>query len=350
MTAASSSTTTSPSPRITARLEQARELTLPGLREAVDTLHPRLARACGYHFGWWSRDGGPPAGQVRQGKFLRAALALLAAEAAGGRPEEAVPGAVAVELLHNHSIMHDDVIDADELRRGRRAVWSVYGTGTAVLAGDALVTAAITSLTAIGTAPGRRALCLLNDCLRRMCAGQAADLEFEEGREVTVEDYLQMAANKTSALLAGAACIGALLAGADKPVVDRLHLACLDLGLAWQAANDVEDIWGDPAVTGKPRLADLRQGKTTLPVLAALRSDTPAGRELAAHRATAERDLESLEHLADLITRAGGRAEAERVAQERLDSALAHLQLLASPGHTRSALAGLFRLIVTRQA
>lgn len=203
-------TGTSTSPPITAQLERAREATLPGLREAVGTLHPRLARACSYHFGWCSADGRPDA-RAAQGKFVRAALVLLVAEAVGGRPEVAVPGAVAVELLHNHGIVHDDVVDEDELRRGRQTVWSAYGTSTAVLAGDALASLAVAHLASIGTMPGQRALLMLLESFRCTCDGQGGDLELEQGGMCTVEEYLQMAGNKTSALVAGAAGIGAVL-------------------------------------------------------------------------------------------------------------------------------------------
>ncbi|MFF9858632.1 MULTISPECIES: polyprenyl synthetase family protein [Streptomyces] len=335
---------------VVAQLTRARECILPPLREAVNRLHPHLAHVCGYHFGWWSADGEPSENAVPS-KFLRATLTLLAAEAVSESPHTAVPGAVAVELLHNHSLLHDDVIDQDDLRRGRRTVWSAYGTGTAVLAGDALAALSVSHLSRVGTTPARRALVMLLNAFQCICAGQAADLELERGRAVTVEDYLQMAADKTSALLACAAGIGAVLCGADEATIVRLQAACTDLGLAWQAANDVEDIWGDPAVTGKPRLSDLRQGKTTLPVLAALASDTPAGRELAACRtSTTGPDPEDLEHIADLIVRAGGRAATERLALNKLNSAEAHLRKLHVPEPSRHALTALFRFIVTRSA
>jgi geranylgeranyl diphosphate synthase type I len=316
----------------------------------VSTLHPQLTHACGYHFGWRSADGKPSTDAVPS-KFLRATLVLLAAEAVGGSLHTAVPGAVAVELLHNHSIVHDDVIDQDELRRGRRTVWSAFGTGTAVLAGDALAAVAVEHLSRVETVPARRALVMLVDAFRRICAGQAADLQLERGGAIAVEDYLQMAADKTSALLACAVGVGAVLSGADEATIDRLQAACTDLGLAWQAANDIEDIWGDPAVTGKPPLSDLRQGKMTLPVLAALVSDTPAGRVLAACRASSARyQSEGLEHIADLIVQAGGRAVAEHVAQEKLASAETHLRELQVPDASRQALTALFRFIVTRSA
>ncbi|MEW2546242.1 polyprenyl synthetase family protein [Streptomyces sp. NPDC047002] len=316
----------------------------------MGTLQPHLAEVCGYHFGWCSAGGTPSAGAVPS-KFLRATLVLLAAECAGGDAATAVPGAVAVELLHNHSLIHDDVIDQDDLRRGRRTVWSVYGTETAVLAGDALAATAVAHLARAGTVPAREALVLLLDAFNRLCAGQTADLEMERGDAVTVDEYLRMVADKTSALLAAAVAIGAVLSGADEATIGILEAACRDLGLAWQAANDVEDIWGDPAVTGKPPLSDLRSGKMTLPVLAALASDTPAGRELTAHRASgADRARQDLDHVADLIVRAGGRAEAEHLARQRLASAEARLRELAVPDPSRHALTALFRFIVTRSA
>jgi geranylgeranyl diphosphate synthase type I len=337
-------------PSITARLGHARDHVVPGLRAAVGSMHPHLARACGYHFGWCSVDGDPIEGAIPS-KFLRATLTLLAAEAAGGSAQDAVPGAVAVELLHNHSILHDDIIDEDDLRRGRRTVWSAFGTQTAVLAGDALAAAAFGHLSEAATPPRPRALGMLTEAFGRICDGQAADLRLQQGRPASIEAYLRMSADKTSALLACSAGIGAVLAGADEATIAGLRAACTDLGLAWQAVNDVEDIWGDPAVTGKPPLSDLRQGKVTLPVLAALTSGTPAARELADHRAdAADHDPDRLQHIADLITRAGGRAAAERVAEDRLAAAEQRLQDMPLPDTSRRALSGLFRFIVTRSA
>ncbi|GAA2258265.1 polyprenyl synthetase family protein [Streptomyces amakusaensis] len=331
-------------------LARTRELTTPPLRAATDGLHPSLARVCAYHFGWCDRYGSPRRGAVPS-KMVRAATALLAAEAAGGEHREpaAVPGAVAVELLHNFTLLHDDVLDEDKLRRGRPTAWVVFGSGLAVLAGDALTAAAARTLADIGTDAGHRALAILLECFAALCDGEADDLDLS--RPTTVEDYLRMSAGKTGSLLAASAAIGATLASGDDRLVGGLRSACLAAALAWQAANDVEDIWGwgDPAVTGKPAFGDLRQRKVTLPVLAAARSGTPAGDEIAALlAATADDPPWDVAHIARLIEKAGGRAYAEQLARDQLITAHRELDRVGIPDPAKSELASLFRLIVTR--
>jgi geranylgeranyl diphosphate synthase type I len=362
-------------------LSDARRLVLPSLRDAVDGLHPDLARLCGYHFGWYDRDG-RPAGNGR-GKFLRAALVLLSARAAGPGPREtgdatdaetvgnaggtadtenvegtadtadtAVPGAVAVELVHNFSLLHDDIMDADERRRGRPAAWVVFGTNQAILAGDALTALAVGRLTALRTEVGRAAAGLLVDSLNEMIGGQAADLALEglPAARATVEHYVA-ATYKTTALLSCCAGIGAGLAGAPADRTEALREAARRLGLSWQMANDIEDIWGDPAITGKPAFSDLRHAKKTLPVIVALRSGTRAGALLAEalQAAGTEPGEEDLRKQAALIEQAGGRDHTQDLSRRYLDRAVARLREALPPSEARDELTRLFRFIVTRE-
>ncbi|WP_169922608.1 polyprenyl synthetase family protein [Streptomyces lushanensis] len=330
-------------------LARTRALTIPPLRAAVADLHPSLSRVCAYHFGWCDRDGAPVSGAVPS-KMVRAAITLLAAEAAGdtSRDPTAVAGAVAVELLHNYTLLHDDILDKDTLRRGRPTAWAVFGTDLAILAGDALATAAARTLTAVRTEAGHRALATLLDCSAAICDGQADDLD--PSRLTTIDDYLRMSAGKTGMLLAGSAEIGATLASGSDHLVEGLRSACLAAALAWQAANDVEDIWGDPAVTGKPAFSDLRRRKATLPVLAAVRSGTPAGNETAALLTDPTGRPWDVTRTARLIEEAGGRAFSEQLVRDQLGIALEELERTDVPSPTKDDLATLFRLIVTRTA
>ncbi|WP_317441128.1 polyprenyl synthetase family protein [Streptomyces collinus] len=324
-----------------------RGLVLPPLRSVVEGLHADLARLCGHHFGWSDLQG-RPTGTEDAGKLLRARVALLAAAAAGGEPTTAVPGAVAVELVHNFSLLHDDIMDADERRRGRATAWAAFGIPSAVLGGDALTALALRQLTAIPGQAGRTAVTMLVDALHDMTCGQAADLALDRipGPEVTYRHYFD-ASYKTTALLAAAAAIGAVLGGAPGELVGVLHRAAADVGLAWQIANDVEDIWGDPAVTGKQAFSDLRLGKKTLPVIAALRSGTDAGQQLTTLLGSAGTE-EELRLQADLIEAAGGRRYAEELSTRHLQDSLAGLARSLPPTAARDELTALFRFVVTR--
>lgn len=201
-------------------LARCRELVAPALVEAIDGLHPWVAEMAGYALGR-CEVGGAPATH-RQGKGVRQALALLGAEAAGGSAEAGVPGAVAVELLHTFSLLHDDIMDGDALRRGRPAVWKAYGTGPAVLAGDALFALAVETLTASPASPhAAAAVGRLTRASRDLVRGQADDLLFAHrpwtGPDaVSTGEYEAMAEHKTGALLGCALALGAELADAPR--------------------------------------------------------------------------------------------------------------------------------------
>ncbi|AKJ15080.1 polyprenyl diphosphate synthase [Streptomyces incarnatus] len=312
-------------------------LVRPALREAVGRLHPWVAEMAGYSFGWCEVGGAPAA--APGGKGVRQALAVLGAEAAGADGRAGVPAAVAVELVHAFSLLHDDIMDGDATRRRRPAVWKAYGTGPAVLAGDALFALAVETL---ATAPqGTGAVRLLSAALADLVRGQADDLLFATrpwtgpGR-VTPEEYRSMAEGKTGALLGCAAALGAVLGGADEATAGALDRAGRHLGVAFQLVDDVLGIWGDPAVTGKPVGGDLRQRKKTYPVLAALAA--PAARALPGLLDAPGRAAEA----AALIEAAGGRTAALTEARAHTAAARA---LLAQAPLAAEAAGDLFRLL-----
>ncbi|MQY37646.1 (2E,6E)-farnesyl diphosphate synthase [Streptomyces sp. RB17] len=330
-------TTIQAAPSTSEVLLRCRELVQPALREAVGRLHPWVAEMAGYSFGWCEVGGAPAA--APGGKGVRQALAVLGAEAAGADGRAGVPAAVAVELVHAFSLLHDDIMDGDATRRRRPAVWKAYGTGPAVLAGDALFALAVETL---AIAPrGAGAVRLLSAALADLVHGQADDLLFATrpwtGPErVTPEEYRSMAEGKTGALLGCAAALGALLGGAGEATADALDRAGRQLGVAFQLVDDVLGIWGDPAVTGKPVGGDLRQRKKTYPVLAALGS--PAARGLPALLDSPDRAPEA----AALIEAAGGRAAA--LAEARAHTATARTLLSQTPLATDAA-GNLLRLL-----
>lgn len=311
----------SPALRVLARCHS---LVRPALMDAVGRSHPWVAEMAGYSFGWCGVGGSPGTGPG--GKGLRQTLAVLGAEAAGAPGGAGVPAAVAVELVHAFSLLHDDIMDGDPVRRGRAAVWKAYGTGAAVLAGDALFALAVETLAGQPPPAGADAVRLLSGALGDLVRGQADDLLFA-GRpwsgpgRVRPRAYREMAEGKTGALLGCAAALGAVLGGAAPAAVSALDRAGRHLGVAFQVVDDVLGIWGDPSVTGKPVHGDLRERKKTFPVLAALDSPGPAARRLAA---LLERDGDPGE-AAELVEAAGGRAAALAEAQRRTAAAEAVL-------------------------
>ncbi|MFC9993965.1 polyprenyl synthetase family protein [Nocardia sp. NPDC127526] len=281
-----------------------------------------LDRMAGYHFGWCDTDGNEVSGV--QGKALRPALTFAAATACGGATEQAVHAAAAVELLHNFSLVHDDVMDTDPMRHGRPTVWRIWGETNATLLGDALQALALGVLSdGVPEEVTSEAVIRLARATVTLCRGQYADCAFETRSTVSIDEYLTMAAGKTGALLACACALGALCAGADHRVVSAMHTFGAELGLVFQLIDDAIDIWGDPAVTGKPAHSDLIHRKQSFPVVCALASDTGPGRELARlYQARNPMTPSRAARAADLIEEAGGRHRTLRRAEAALRAAL----------------------------
>jgi geranylgeranyl diphosphate synthase type I len=328
-------------------LAWSRTLVEPALRAAVDTLPTSIRRVAGYHFGWWDENG-RPAG-VAGGKALRPTLALLTCMAVGGDPTTAVPAAVAVELVHNFSLLHDDVMDGDVTRRHRPTVWCAFSTSAAILVGDALLTLAFDVLAASRHPVAGTGVRMLSTAVQDLVDGQCADISFEERADVGLSEALSMAENKSGALLGCASALGASFGGGGPEQIAHLHGFGERLGLAFQVIDDLLGIWGDPEMTGKPVHSDLHSRKKSLPVVAALTSGTPAGQELAALYLRGE-PLSGLElsHTAELIDSAGGRSWSRTQADSLLAEALGHLRAAKPVPRTAGELRALAGLITRR--
>lgn len=310
-------------PRVLARC---RDLVRPSLVAAIGRLHPWTGEMAAFSLGW-CEVGGTPADGSFEGKGVRQALAVLCAEAVEAPGESAVAGAVAVELIHTFSLLHDDIMDGDGTRRQRETVWKAYGTGPAVLAGDALFALAVQTLAETPGPHTAAAVGRLSETLSGLVRGQAEDLLFAArpwtGPEaVRPEEYRAMAELKTGTLLGCAAALGGLLGGAPARTVAALDRAGRHLGVAFQAVDDLLGIWGDPAVTGKPVHSDLRQQKKTYPVLAALAGDGLHSRELAVllESPLALDDADAV-RAAALVEACGGRTATLDEAGHHLDAA-----------------------------
>ncbi|MFC8226052.1 polyprenyl synthetase family protein [Streptomyces sp. NPDC057287] len=312
-------------------LARCRDLVRPSLSAAIARLHPWHGEMAAFSLGWCG-VGGTPTDRPSEGKGVRQALAVLCAEAVGVPGEKAVAGAVAVELIHTFSLMHDDIMDGDETRRQQETVWKAYGTGPAVLAGDALFALAVQTLAEVPGPHTAAAVGRLSGTLNGLVRGQAEDLLFSArpwtGPEaVRTDEYRAMAELKTGTLLGCAAALGGLLGGAPARTVAALDRAGRHLGVAFQAIDDLLGIWGDPDVTGKPVHSDLRQRKKTFPVLAALTENSPRTGELAALlHSPVPLDEAGAVRAAALVESCGGRAATLGEARHHLDAARACLR------------------------
>jgi geranylgeranyl diphosphate synthase, type I len=305
-------------------LERGRQLVQPELAAAVNRLAPDLRAMAHYHLGWTDSDGRPV--KDGGGKGIRGALAILSAEAASADGVIGVPGGVAVELVHNFSLIHDDVIDLDRERRHRPTVWAVYGIGAAICAGDALLSLAQQVLLESQNPAAKAAALCLGEASGTMIAGQVDDLSFDTRSAVSIAESVAMCEQKTGALLACAASIGAILAAAPLETVTALKTFGAHLGLAFQAIDDVLGIWGDPAMTGKAVGGDLRQAKKSLPVAMALAAGTSGADELRSMLASGGLlDDWQVKRAAELVESCGGREWAMQLADTNLDAALSAL-------------------------
>ncbi|MFG1850201.1 polyprenyl synthetase family protein [Actinomadura geliboluensis] len=300
-----------------------RALVDDAMRAAAERLDPWTRRVVAYHLGWTDEHGRPAAAG---GKALRPALALLSARAAGAPPETALPGAVAVEFVHAFSLLHDDIMDGDRTRRHRPAAWTVFGPSAAILGGDALLALSEELLLDQQTRGAHWAARALTAATQRLISGQAYDLGFEQRADVTLDEVVAMAADKTGALLACACSIGAMLGEGPTPLVTGLTGFGAEMGLAFQLVDDLLGIWGSPETTGKPVLSDLRARKKSLPVVYALNAGTPESARLAELYGKPDQPSEdALREMARLVEAAGGRDWASAEADRRIAAAQRHL-------------------------
>lgn len=323
----------------------------PAMRAAIERLDDANRLVAAYHLGF-ADAGGAPADRPR-GKGVRAALALLAARAAGAGVATGVPAAVACELVHESSLLHDDIIDRDEVRRGVPTAWTVFGVAPALLAGDAVLTLAVEVLADSGTSaqPGAVAAAVreLATATRLVIAGQSADMAFESRMSVGLDEARAMVADKTAALLACAASLGAVLADAPETLRAGLYDFGLHLGMAFQLIDDILGIWGVTDRTGKPVRSDLASRKKSLPVVAAMASESLAGQRLAEiYQSDGELGDELLAAAAAAVEDAGGRDWATAEARRETRAAHEILQRLDIPEQVRADLVALTDLLLRR--
>jgi geranylgeranyl diphosphate synthase type I len=268
-----------------------------------------------YHLGWQDRDGNPVQG--RRGKRLRPLLCLLACEATGGDWRSALPAAAAVELIHNFTLIHDDIEDDSAMRHGHPTVWHVWGLAQGVNAGDmlwGLARQCVYRLSERGLTPERalRVGQVLDDACLALCRGQYLDIASEGDRNLTEETYVSLVRGKTAALLSAALQSGALLGSAPPRLVEQIGIYGHHLGLAFQMTDDLLGIWGDSAVTGKSAASDLATHKMTLPVIHALAWERALGEHVLYDLLESDASEDMVSAMLAVLDRSGAREVVER--------------------------------------
>ena len=300
-------------PEVFERYRDRVDVALHAMLDDSDSPLQTMAR---YQLGWVDESG--TSVHAMRGKALRPTLCLVTCEGLGGNVRAAVPAAAAVELLHQFSLVHDDVMDNDRLRRRRPTVWAVWGRANAINAGDFMHVLATLSVLRAGEpehpGPVRDAVEVLALGCKRMTEGQYFDMAFENEDSVTVDAYLDMVDGKSAALFGGAMELGAVFAGNDAVTRESVRSVGAALGAAFQIRDDILGIWGDPDETGKSVESDIQKRKKTLPIVHALTTAPAADRQLLrAAFADQEAALDTAEIVA-LLERAGSREFAESLA------------------------------------
>jgi geranylgeranyl diphosphate synthase type I len=311
----------------------------------LDTINTsRFHEMLAYHMGWI----GEGAGREATGKRIRPLIFLLATASVGADWETSLPAAAAVELVHNFSLVHDDVQDNSEKRRGRPTVWTKWGVPMAINVGDALfVIANQAVMDLIKTHPAStvvRAATILHDTCLDLTRGQFLDMSYEERNDLNLEDYWPMVGGKTSALLSACTHLGALLGGAGEAEQEAYRQFGYHLGLAFQVQDDILGIWGDETVTGKSAASDLVEGKNSLPVLFALGK----------HGEFAERwkqgpiTVNEVKAVAVQLEDEGGRSFAEEMSKKETQIALDYLSKANPRGAAGESMLELTNMLLKR--
>lgn len=287
-----------------------------------------------YHMGWTGEGAGPEA----TGKRIRPLLVLLTASSCGADWQSALPAAAAIELVHNFSLVHDDIQDNSSKRRGRDTVWTKWGAPMAINVGDALFVMSSQAIIDLkenysSDVVMKAAEILHNTCLD-LTRGQFLDMSYEERNDLGVEDYWHMISGKTSALIAACCHIGALLGGADEDQQEVYRSYGHYLGLAFQVQDDILGIWGDENVTGKSVASDLVEGKNSLPVLAGLEKKGKFAERWAQGPITPE----EVGEVSRLLASEGGLLASQEAAKQMTDLALMNLREADPQGEAGDAL------------
>jgi len=308
-----------------------------------------------YHLGWADCHGQPAKEPVSQGKALRPTLCLFACQALGGDPQRAGPAAAALELIHNFSLLHDDIQDRDVERRHQATAWSVWGEPKALVAGNAMQAVGDLALLAgarrqVPAGTTLRVSDMLTESYLEMIEGQCLDLDFESRTTISTDEYLHMIACKTGALIRCSLEVGATLGGGDPAATQGFARFGRCLGRVFQIRDDFLGIWGDPAATGKAVGNDIRRRKKSFPVVFGLEHATgPAREELLRVYRQDQLSEADVDQVLAALEGVGAAQMSQQLTQDNADQALRELEGVCLPGWARAEAEQLVDFLARRQ-
>lgn len=315
------------------------------VQDSVSDSYPVLREMLSYHMGWEGEGAGPPI----QGKRLRPMLLLLSVVAAGGSWQQALPAAAGVELLHNFSLIHDDVEDNGDLRHGRPTVWVKWGIPQAINAGDLMFTISNLAILRLQRSYPAEVVLRAQELFQQTCVkltqGQYLDMWYENLNDLPLDAYWSMVAGKTAALLACCTEMGAVLGGADNAMYEKYHQFGHLLGLAFQVQDDLLGIWGDEEKIGKSTSSDLYTKKKTLPVIFGLQQNG----KFAERWLSGDVKLEEVPEMADLLEKEGAREYTKQMAFDLTTKAQDALDEVLGGHQSGTALQQLTQMLIGRQ-
>jgi geranylgeranyl diphosphate synthase, type I len=320
------------------------------LRLSVSRINDQVAapfkEMLSYHLGWTGEGAGPEA----QGKRVRPLILLLTVAACGADWHAGLPAASAVELVHNFSLVHDDIQDDSHLRRGRETVWKKWGMPMGINVGDALFVIANLALKGLSESfPAEivlRSTTILNQACLDLTEGQYLDLANEKNPNLSIEDYWQMVSRKTAALISTSTQLGAILGGGDEATQEAYRSFGHYLGLAFQVQDDYLGIWGDSTMTGKSSKSDLISGKNSLPILFSLRKQGVFARRW--NEGAIRGD--EVPHLSEILSEEGAKLFTVQTVDQLMDMAIKNLQAANPTGKAGEELFDLSRKLVGRSS
>lgn len=323
------------------------------LRASLSQQEPHVYDMLRYYMGWVNVDGTPCV--AMEGKLLRPTLCLFACQATGGMVEQAMPAAVALEFIHNFSLIHDDIQDRDETRHNRQTLWAVWGLPNALVAGNVLRIVADKSLQGLverGLEPDRAlaVIGVLTEAYLEMIEGQYLDISFEGQPDVYLQDYLGMISRKTGALIRCAFTMGALTGTRDRQAVDAFRACGEALGLVFQVRDDVLGVWGDEETTGKPVGADIRRKKNSFPVVYAMSQARGRDRQflLDTYNKTQLTDSD-VNNVLEIMERLNTRAYADSMAAEHGHRAAEALNAVEMASSAKQEVEELVQFLLVRE-
>ena len=302
------------------------------LRSNLDLHGPSVYDMLRYYMGWANEDGAPIAAMT--GKAVRPTLCLFGCEAVGGSVKLAIPAAVALEFIHNFSLVHDDIQDEDVTRHNRKTLWAVWGKPKALVAGNVLRVVADIALHALegeGLEPKRSltAVGLLTESYLEMIEGQYLDLLYEGRPDISMDDYLRMISRKTGALLRCSLNLGAAVGTDDRETIAAIRECGRALGYVFQIRDDVLGVWGEEEITGKPVGADIRRKKNSYPVVYTMEAATDQDRDyISSIYLKPELEEEDVDSVLTVMEKVGVREHAQTEASKWADSGMQSIAAL----------------------